>query len=91
MSETLRNANKHSTVNVAMTTTSHHAIQMGRNDTSSVGFKRILVPMLLHKVGDPEEELRRVLGFTLIRRWFPSGSSYPWRRRLRPLQIGVNS
>jgi hypothetical protein len=77
MSETLRNANKHGTASMAMTTISHDSIQMDRNDTCLGGPKRIFVPTLLLKVGDPEEELWRVLGCTLIRGWFPSGSSYP--------------
>ncbi len=73
MSETLSNANKDSTASMAMTTLSHDAIQMDRNHKSSAGSELIFVPTLPHKVGDPEEDLWRVLGCTLIRGWFPPG------------------
>jgi hypothetical protein len=73
MSESARNANKVGIASMAMTTMSRDAIQMDRNDTSPGGPKRIFVPTLQHKVGDPEEDLWGVLGCTLIGGGFPPG------------------
>jgi hypothetical protein len=57
---------------MAMTITSHDAIQMNRNHKSLAGFELIFVLTLPHKVGDPGE-IWGCWGFTFIRGVFPPG------------------
>jgi hypothetical protein len=76
MSEIPRNANKFGVAGMAMTTMSHDAIQMYRNDTSLGGPKhfRSNAPTQGGRPGGGSVE---GVGVHPNRGWIPSGSSYP--------------